>query len=114
MGKYRNRIEIVADILRTVLDGACKTHIMYKCNLSYKLLSRYLRDVLKAELICVEGHGNGYVVTEKGKLFLKKFESYVERSEWVNQQIKKANYERELLMSIVSGKKFMKKSEDMH
>ena len=109
MSKYRSRIEIVADILRIVLDGARKTHIMYQCNLSYKLLTRYLRDVLEAELVCNERDGNTYVITKKGKLFLQKFESYLEQSERVDQQVNDVNREKKLLESMVSGKNLLKK-----
>ena len=109
MSKYRSRIEIVADILRIVLDGARKTHIMYQCNLSYKLLTRYLRDVLEAELVCNERDGNTYVITKKGKLFLQKFESYLEQSERVDQQVNDVNREKKLLESMVSGKNMLKK-----
>ncbi|MGQ9461394.1 MAG: winged helix-turn-helix domain-containing protein, partial [Candidatus Bathyarchaeaceae archaeon] len=37
MGKYRGRLDIVADILSVVNnnDGARKTRIMYQANLSY-------------------------------------------------------------------------------
>ncbi len=104
MTKYRRRIEIVADILRIVANGARKTHIMYQCNLSYKLLKRYLQEVSKAELIHVDGDRSDYEITEKGKLFLKKFESYLERSKKMVQQIDMVNHEKELLENMISGK----------
>lgn len=49
MGKYRSRVEIVADILEVASDGALKTHIMYKCNLSYKLLEQFKAYVQHSE-----------------------------------------------------------------
>lgn len=104
MAKYRRRIEIVADILRIVANGARKTHIMYQCNLSYKLLKRYLREVSKAELIQVDGDRSDYEITEKGKLFLEKFESYLERSKKMVQQIDMVNHEKALLEKMISGK----------
>jgi len=105
LAKYRDKLQIIAEILEIATDGAKKTHIMYQCNLSYSLLKRYLRDILRAELICPEDYGNCYVITEKGRSFLKKFENYVERSEKVNQQIDEVNHEKELLEGIVSRKK---------
>lgn len=104
MGKYRRRIEIVADMLRTVTNGARKTRIMYQCNLSFKLLEQYLRDVLKAGLVCAEDTCNGYVITEKGKQFLERFESYVESFELLNHQSEQVDREREFLESMISGK----------
>ena len=76
MSKYRNRVEIIADILNVVGDGARKTQIMYKGNLSYKLLTRYLREVIGAGLVCAGEKANIYQLTEKGKMFLRDFKDY--------------------------------------
>jgi predicted transcriptional regulator len=77
-------VEIVADILNVVGDGALKTQIMYKGNLSYKLLTRYLREVIGAGLVCAGERANIYQLTEKGKMFLKDFKDYsVNRAEVV-------------------------------
>lgn len=104
MAKYRNRLQIIAEILEIVKEGARKTHIMYQCNLSYKLLKRYLRDVLRFELVCTEGDCNGFIITEKGKQFLERFENYVERSQRISQQVEKVNCEKEILERMVSAK----------
>lgn len=69
-------MEIIADILNIVRNGARKTQIMYKGNLSYKLLKRYLREVIGAGLVCAGERSNIYQLTEKGKMFLKDFENY--------------------------------------
>ena len=76
MSKYRNRVEIIADILNVVGDGARKTQIMYKGNLSYKLLTRYLREVIGAGLVCAGERASIYQLTEKGKMFLTDFKDY--------------------------------------
>jgi predicted transcriptional regulator len=76
LSKYRNRVEIVADILNIVENGARKTQIMYKGNLSYKLLMRYLREVIGAGLVCAGEKANIYQLTEKGKMFLRDFKDY--------------------------------------
>jgi predicted transcriptional regulator len=76
MSRYRNRVEIIADILKIVGGGARKTQIMYKGNLSYKLLTRYLREVIGAGLVCVGEKANIYQLTEKGKMFLEDFKDY--------------------------------------
>ena len=69
-------MEIIADILNVVGEGALKTQIMYKGNLSYKLLTRYLREVIGAGLICAGERANIYQLTEKGRMFLKDFKDY--------------------------------------
>ena len=62
MGTYRNKFDIIADILRVVKDnGAKKTQIMYGANLSYTVLTRYLNLVLDACLIKFESDKRCYV-----------------------------------------------------
>ena len=75
MGKYRSRLQIIADVLSVVKDGAKKTRIMYQANLSYKLLTRYLEDVLDAGLVR-GGNDDCYELTQKGREFLNRFDDY--------------------------------------
>ena len=73
--KYRRKIDIVADILVTIRKEKSKiTHIMYKANLSHKILNKYLKQILNANLIFLEG--NEYKITEKGEVFLEKYKAY--------------------------------------
>ena len=75
---YRSRLEIVRDVLQVARgaggNGSKKTHIMYGANLSYKLLTRYLGEVLDASLVCLEGAC--YFITEKGREFLQVYQDY--------------------------------------
>lgn len=75
---YRGRLGIIRDILQVAQDassaGTRKTHLMYGANLSYRLLSRYLEEILRSGLIC-EGNCR-YAITEKGKDFLRIYEDY--------------------------------------
>ncbi|MFB0567423.1 MAG: winged helix-turn-helix domain-containing protein, partial [Candidatus Bathyarchaeia archaeon] len=72
MGRYRDRLQIVADILAITSRGAKKTQIMYQANLSYKLLCKYLDEVMTAGLVNCE-NGDSYVLAPKGKEFLSKY-----------------------------------------
>ena len=74
--KYRNKIEVVADVLAVAREGAKKTHIMYRGNLSFKLVNAYLSVVIKAGLISFDDESGCYVATEKGKVFLDRFKKY--------------------------------------
>jgi len=77
--KYRSRLQIIADILAAAGEGAKRTHIMFRCYLSHKALCKYLDEVLGAGLLRVQGSSECvYVVTEKGKAFLKRFFEYSE------------------------------------
>jgi predicted transcriptional regulator len=75
IGKRRSRIEIIADILMHSQNPAKKTHIMYRCSLSFGQLKSYLRLLrLKALIQRRENSGTvTYQITEKGQTFLRKY-----------------------------------------
>ena len=77
MARRRNNLEITADILHIAKNGANKTHIVYGANLNFKLLDRYLHDLLKTGLVknCV-GRKGIIETTEKGKNFLNYYAGF--------------------------------------
>ena len=77
LGKHRESIDIVADILKIASEGSRKTQIMYRANLSYTLLQKYLDLVKRCGMLNISY--KKYALTTKGKIFLKKYESYVQR-----------------------------------
>jgi len=48
--KRRDRLHIIAKILQTAKDGALKTPIMYKANLSFAQLNEYFKAIRKSEI----------------------------------------------------------------
>jgi len=79
---HRSRMDIIANILSAANDGARKTHIMYRCNLSFKQLHVYLaflkdRRLLKSVPIKTEEKNNSvtYQTTGKGRAFLQAYSS---------------------------------------
>lgn len=87
MGNYRNRLDIIADILQVVSQNAKKTQIMYQANLSYKVLQRYLGDITSASLIHFEIEEQCYVLTRKGREFLEAYKDYVRINKRVEKHI---------------------------
>jgi predicted transcriptional regulator len=77
LGRHRSRLQILESILSVINanEGAKKTQIMYQAYLSYKLLCRYLNDVLNAGLV-VSDDGNCFRITLKGERFLARFGEY--------------------------------------
>jgi predicted transcriptional regulator len=74
MGRRRGEFQILIDILTISLKGAKFTHLMYKANLSYSTLRKYLLAMSKQGLI-EASDDNGYTVyhaTEKGRLVLNR------------------------------------------
>ena len=96
MVRYRKRLEIVADILDAVGDGAKKTRVMYTANLSYKLLGKYLTKTVEAGLVS-SSNDSYYEVTEKGRVFLERFKSFSSRYSRINKEFEEMSFEREVL-----------------
>ena len=96
MGKYRSRLQIIADVLSVVKEGAKKTRIMYQANLSYKLLTRYLDDVLESGLVRCE-NGDCYELTQKGREFLARFDDYFVHRQSAEEKLNHVMDEKEKL-----------------
>ena len=77
MAKNRDRLSIIAAILEAVNCGASKTKIMFKANLSFKLLEKYLDICLRAGF--VEANGTKYTLTEHGATTLNQYKQLHER-----------------------------------
>ncbi|UCE16193.1 MAG: hypothetical protein JSV12_00825 [Candidatus Bathyarchaeota archaeon] len=73
--QMRSQIDIMASILNEAVEGAKKTRIMYRCNLSYKQLQRYLKLLLGIELLrSISKKGSNktdyFKTSAKGRAFL--------------------------------------------
>jgi len=64
--------EICADLLRVARGGARKTQLVYRANLNFKVVKRYLSVLLRNGLLEVDPPF--YSSTEKGEEFLRLFE----------------------------------------
>ena len=103
MGSYRSRLDITADILKVVSGNAKKTQIMYQANLSYKLLTRYLAEILEASLIYFERERRCYVLTSKGREFLEKYKDYLKRNKRMERQLNDMHGKRKVLEELCSN-----------
>ena len=70
MSKKRNSLEIIYDILFTLKRNPTikKTHLMYKTNLTYVRLNKYLEELGEKELVAGDERT---VITPKGEQFLQ-------------------------------------------
>jgi predicted transcriptional regulator len=96
MVKYRNKLEIIADVLAVTKGGAGKTQIMYGANLSYMLLTRYLTDVMDMGLVRTEDE-HTYTLTEKGAEFLQEFHGYRVDQREVEKQLSEVKDKKMML-----------------
>jgi predicted transcriptional regulator len=96
MSKYRDRLQIIANILSIASGRAKKTQIMYQANLSYKLLCRYLDEVQSAGLVSFEDEER-YTLTTKGREFLSRHQEYFKRCKSLEERLSHVNGERAAL-----------------
>jgi predicted transcriptional regulator len=72
MSRKRTNLEIRADILKIAMDGAKKSHIVYKANLNFAIIKDYLKDLSSAGLLSHPANGSKlYTTTDKGIDFIK-------------------------------------------
>ena len=70
----RNDLDICADILQVARAGAKKTHLVYKANLNFEIVKKYLSRLSENRLISSEnGH---YITTEEGVKFLDSYQEF--------------------------------------
>lgn len=79
----RSPMEMICDILKVVSGGPTKpTHILYKANMSWKVLSSYLDYLTSSGMIDKEdvegGKRSTYTLTVKGKRVLRLYDGLKE------------------------------------
>ena len=104
MGSYRNRLDIIADILQVVSQNAKKTQIMYQANLSYKVLQRYLREITAASLIDFEFSEQCYVLTQKGRGFLEAYKDYARTNKSIEKRLNDVDSKKKNLEELCANK----------
>jgi predicted transcriptional regulator len=88
-------LEIIADILNAVGNGAKKTRIMGLANLSYKLLEKYLGETVNIGLVYF--NHDCYEVTEKGRSFIEMYSHFSSKYSKIKSTLEKIMFEREVL-----------------
>lgn len=104
MVSYRERLEIIADILHVAKVNAKKTQIMYQANLSYKVMQKYLGEILAASLLCFEEDKRCYLLTDKGRAFLDTYHKYSRNKKYMRRSLTEANNNKEVLERLCSGR----------
>jgi predicted transcriptional regulator len=94
---YRDRLDIIADILAVVSREAKKTQIMYQANLSYKVLQRYLSEILEASLVTYQDITQLYLLTNKGQEYLTAYKEYVRCSKSMEKRLTDFSVKKKIL-----------------
>jgi predicted transcriptional regulator len=105
LGIYRDRLDIIADILEVANRNAKKTQIMYQANLSYKVLQKYLSEMSQAMLLEFQELKQSYFVTPKGEEFLQTYREYSKNSKSIEKRQSIVNGKRKALDELCSTTK---------
>ena len=68
----RNKLDISAELLYVAKNGAKKTHLVYKANLNFMLVKKYLARLTENGLL--ESVNEIFYTTDKGARFLDQYE----------------------------------------
>jgi predicted transcriptional regulator len=72
--RYRNRIDIIAQLLNAASSPTTKTKMMYKALLSYEQLKGYLIMLIANDLITYDKSSGRFSTTNKGYEFVRRYE----------------------------------------
>ena len=104
MGSYRHKLDIIADILDVVSTrGARKTQVMYRSNLSYAVMQKYLAELINAALVSYIENRMCYVITNKGREFLRAYQEYSKTNKRVAKRLSEARVKKRILEKMCSG-----------
>ncbi len=71
----RDKLDILLEILNIAQSSIKKTHILYKANINFYQLTRYLDLLMHLGMLeAVKTPYNAYRITEKGRQLLKLFD----------------------------------------
>ncbi len=97
MVNYRDRLDIIADILNVASHEAKKTQIMYQANLSYKVLQRYLTEITGASLMEFIVKDQHYTLTYKGQQYLDAYKEYARCNRNMQKRLHDFSIKRKVL-----------------
>jgi predicted transcriptional regulator len=110
LGNYRDRLDIIADILNVASQDPKKTQIMYQANLSYKVLQRYLTEIIEASLIMYENNNQRYKLTFKGHEYLDAYKEYARCSKNMEKHLNDFSIKKQVLENLCPVKQFLSQS----
>lgn len=72
--RYRNRIDIIAQLLDAASTPITKAKMMYRAMLSYEQLKEYLVILAENDLIAFDKPSRRFTTTAKGYQFMKQYD----------------------------------------
>ena len=102
MRTYRDRLDIIADVLNVAGRNARKTQIMYQANLSFSVLQKYLSEIAEASLVSFEAETQRFILTSKGQEFLDAYKAYSKTSQSAKKRLNEFAAKRKDLENMCS------------
>ena len=84
--RRRDSQQIRYEVLLAAAAGSRKTHIMYEAGLNLKQLNLYLGELTANGALNFEHAQKRYYTTERGRAFIRAFETYRETVSLLNKQ----------------------------
>ena len=76
MALRRSRFEIIGEILSLTTNGAKKTSIVYRANLNFNVVNRYLDLLIQEGLVSPAAGSSGkFKITKKGLEFMEAYKN---------------------------------------
>jgi len=76
VGTRRNSMDITVQILKIALNGAKKSHIVYRANLNFEVVKKYLNHLKVSGLINSPSLGNRlFQTTLKGEEYIHRYDN---------------------------------------
>ncbi len=100
MRTYRDRLDIIADVLNVAGRNARKTQIMYQANLSFSVMQKDLAETAAAALVKFETETQRFVLTPKGQAFLEAYKVYAKVFESAERRLNEVAAKRKVLENL--------------
>ena len=85
--KKRTKYEIIYNMLSVASEGAKKTWLMYKSNLSYEEYKKYLNLLLEKDLMYQDNKTRLFFLTEKGLILYNELQQYISVQDRLNEHL---------------------------
>lgn len=88
MNKKRRSLDIAREVLSIASVKVRKTKIMYRANLNFLQVEKYLTILQGSGLLEHDGDSE-YLITRRGKEFLQLYEAYLEQSKRLREKVER-------------------------
>ncbi len=74
----RTSLDVYVDILEAAQNGAKKTRLVYRANLNFEIIKKYISSLTENGFLIVNEAEGKYYTTEKGMKFATKYKDLIQ------------------------------------